>query len=334
MAYTKTVWVDGQAPAINADNLNKIENELSTLDGKVMAVGATTNSVTIAATGLRAYILTLPKMLTDALTINVTGTTTDLIWIEGFYGTGSITIQGTAGSSNLNGGVLVLRCAVLVKFDHCNIGPSSESTSRCARVKNSSGCVFFDECYLNGNGSSRGLDASYSATVSFEHGGIKNQQVAVLAGESSVVSVSIQDTTQTTGNTYGGYVWFGGLIMLAYNTPDTIGGNQNIYSGGTIIKKDGQIVFNPGTNLVTTAIELIPTTSATHGGYIDFHYAGSSSDYTSRIIESANGVLSLQANNGVTTSSTSAGGYLVRNEGFATSDTTPSVNSNICWTYG
>jgi hypothetical protein len=25
MAYTKTTWVNGSAPAINADNLNKIE---------------------------------------------------------------------------------------------------------------------------------------------------------------------------------------------------------------------------------------------------------------------------------------------------------------------
>ena len=32
MAYTKTQWVNGQAPAINAANLNKIENELESLD--------------------------------------------------------------------------------------------------------------------------------------------------------------------------------------------------------------------------------------------------------------------------------------------------------------
>lgn len=32
MAYTKTQWANGQAPAISASNLNKIENELETLD--------------------------------------------------------------------------------------------------------------------------------------------------------------------------------------------------------------------------------------------------------------------------------------------------------------
>lgn len=29
MSYTKTVWRDGQAPAINAENLNKIENGIA-----------------------------------------------------------------------------------------------------------------------------------------------------------------------------------------------------------------------------------------------------------------------------------------------------------------
>lgn len=38
-------------------------------------------------------------------------------------------------------------------------------------------------------------------------------------------------------------------------------------------------------------IELRPATGASHGGYIDFHYSGSTDDYTSRIIESSSGNL-------------------------------------------
>lgn len=41
MAYTKTNWVNGSTPAINANNLNKIENELETLDSE--ATTATEN---------------------------------------------------------------------------------------------------------------------------------------------------------------------------------------------------------------------------------------------------------------------------------------------------
>ena len=39
------------------------------------------------------------------------------------------------------------------------------------------------------------------------------------------------------------------------------------------------------------SIELRPSSSTTSGGHLDFHYAGSSSDYTSRIIEDASGQL-------------------------------------------
>lgn len=40
-------------------------------------------------------------------------------------------------------------------------------------------------------------------------------------------------------------------------------------------------------------IELKTQSSQTHGGYIDFHYAGSTADYTSRIIENASGLLAI-----------------------------------------
>ena len=44
------------------------------------------------------------------------------------------------------------------------------------------------------------------------------------------------------------------------------------------------------------AIEMTPLDGATNGGYIDFHYAGSSADYTSRIIENASGTIKIFGN--------------------------------------
>lgn len=55
----------------------------------------------------------------------------------------------------------------------------------------------------------------------------------------------------------------------------------------------GVKTFNDSTNF-KAGLELRPADTATNGGYIDFHYAGSSADYTSRIIESARGKLSLK----------------------------------------
>lgn len=45
-----------------------------------------------------------------------------------------------------------------------------------------------------------------------------------------------------------------------------------------------------------TNIEITPTSGSNHGGFIDFHFNGNASDFTSRIIEAASGQLTLQAN--------------------------------------
>lgn len=53
MAYTKTVWVNNQVPAINADNLNKIEQGIFDTDAGVTATNGridTTNSNVAALT--------------------------------------------------------------------------------------------------------------------------------------------------------------------------------------------------------------------------------------------------------------------------------------------
>ena len=49
MTYNKTNWVDNTNPAISADNLNKIENELENLDSQMSYL--TDNFVEIGSTG-------------------------------------------------------------------------------------------------------------------------------------------------------------------------------------------------------------------------------------------------------------------------------------------
>ena len=46
----------------------------------------------------------------------------------------------------------------------------------------------------------------------------------------------------------------------------------------------------------TSGIELKPSMLATNGGYIDFHYKGGGDDYTSRIIESSSGTITVEGN--------------------------------------
>ena len=71
-----------------------------------------------------------------------------------------------------------------------------------------------------------------------------------------------------------------------------------------------------------TNIELVALASANNGGYIDFHYNGSTADYTSRIMESAEGKLSLEAANGIVVSQVDPSTAVTRNIFAGTSDMT------------
>ena len=68
---------------------------------------------------------------------------------------------------------------------------------------------------------------------------------------------------------------------------------------GLQIRSDGFLTW-PGTLSVpqinSAILELKPSSSTTNGGYIDFHYAGSTADYTSRIIESSSGTINFPKN--------------------------------------
>ncbi|MBQ4388000.1 MAG: hypothetical protein II822_10415 [Prevotella sp.] len=81
-----------------------------------------------------------------------------------------------------------------------------------------------------------------------------------------------------------------GRTYWANGVPNSISGNMtdvgNITMTGSVI---GPVSIELNTN----------GTLINFGGYIDFHYQGSSADYTSRIIEETSGMLSLVAPNGV-----------------------------------
>ena len=51
------------------------------------------------------------------------------------------------------------------------------------------------------------------------------------------------------------------------------------------------------TNSVTAGgLELIPNSVSSHGGYVDFHFGGTTADYTARLIEAQKGYLSINQN--------------------------------------
>ena len=114
---------------------------------------------------------------------------------------------------------------------------------------------------------------------------------------------------------YGGYLYFGdGTYAYICEPSDdnlqykvgsskthtfTVGSTDRMSIGSTGVTINGSMSLSGFINGATN-IELSPSSnSAGNGGYIDFHYNQSSSDYTARIIEDASGRIFIDASAGL-----------------------------------
>lgn len=100
--------------------------------------------------------------------------------------------------------------------------------------------------------------------------------------------------------------------------------NNSIVANSAITVNNNNILINNGDSSVLIVknsegnqglygckqIEFKPLSTDTHGGHIDFHYAGSSDDYTARLIESASGDITYSGSQRDTASSSTTSGTL------------------------
>lgn len=128
-------------------------------------------------------------------------------------------------------------------------------------------------------------------------------------------------------------------VLLGYSTDTTAVTNT--------VNKTNSVTVDPASGALqakilnlAAGIEIVPDSSSNVGGRIDFHYNGSSADYTSRIIENASGVVdvlgtSLKVNgNKVLTSSNVTAIYntsVTFTSGVATYTNSAIKSSSICF---
>lgn len=114
-----------------------------------------------------------------------------------------------------------------------------------------------------------------------------------------------------------GFAEYGGLNLRISNTSLTWGDNVIYHAGNcnlpTVPWTCSSLTANGSVeakaSLYGQSLEFLNiSSSANHGGFIDFHFNGSTADYTSRIIEDAAGQLTLRA--GIVNIGTAAKGFL------------------------
>lgn len=129
-----------------------------------------------------------------------------------------------------------------------------------------------------------------SARVQFSTGtGIINQSLSTATTSTSDLSIPTKGWVNNPG--------LSNVMHLTGN--ETISGNKT-FTDTVLLSSDNKIYAYNEENRHGTygsnSIELMPLSSQSHGGYIDFHFKGSSGDYSSRIIEDDDGFISINGN--------------------------------------
>lgn len=142
-----------------------------------------------------------------------------------------------------------------------------------------------------------GGDGSTASKISFANGKgqITNSQTGTLFGYIASNNLAVGHSSCT-------------LSMRGSAARPTYNGNDVALTSDLSGTHD-----HSGAVISPVAMELHPGSGSGHGGYIDFHYNGSTEDFTSRILEANNGLLQINAPSGVVVSDVGVGGYHARN---------------------
>lgn len=199
-------------------------------------------NVTVAAEDLASYLASLPRLVVNDLFITVSaGTCAEKIVFNGFYGPGRIWIKTDGGLVLCTAGLIVTqaRCHVIVNGLTIRGGPVYDGSVVCAYA---SSHVELENCVIDGQSetSRTGVIATCESTMSMK--GCTIRDTTRYAAEASVSSVLSITDTDASGNSIGGNVWRGGIMLLCGSTPQVLGGAQNRKAGGVFIANGGTLL--------------------------------------------------------------------------------------------
>ena len=108
-----------------------------------------------------------------------------------------------------------------------------------------SGCTFIkvNNCTFTGyeGGHAYAVSAKNGSAAVLEGMQANSCSTVALAESYSVVAISGSES-DFSNNTYGSYVWHGGMIILSGSTPTLLGGSSNLKQGGLIVAPDGTLL--------------------------------------------------------------------------------------------
>ena len=247
----QTVSEDGGAAVLCSPAGLITESDCAPVRKKVLATDAPYRYAEIPALELQAYLDALPRLLTEHHDIVLTGTHTQYVRIEDFYGSGSLTIRAVnLGGCVFTRGISVNNCSVPVKMEKLKWELASDvpqDDNYCVNCSSSE--VIAQECSFNGyvlpDGGrvGRGVTTINRAYFLLQDCKFCNLLIAVKCfcdGQIDIIDPGKKGEYRN--NDVGAYTQFSGQVMLMSGIPSTLGGIRNVVDTGGLIVQDGKFI--------------------------------------------------------------------------------------------
>lgn len=209
---------------------------------KVLTPAVPARTVTVAAEDLKAYLDSLPRLLTEYLTLSVSGTVTEPLELNGFYGSGTIMIDGgMLGNCTVENIVGISDCSANIYLSNLAFtdgGKAADSYYQAVVQVNGSRWVYLKNCSFIGTKSERAVLFINSSNGALHDSTLQGFESAVCPWGTCVVS--LRNVTGS-DNTLGVHSYAGGVVMLSGTTETLLGGASNYLNGCLIVREDGTV---------------------------------------------------------------------------------------------
>ena len=241
----QTVSKDGGAAVLCSPAGLITESDCAPVRQKVLATGAPRRDVSLSASELQAYLDTLPRLLTEHYVITLSGTASEEVSVNGFYGCGSLMLQANnLGDCVFKRELRVLNCRLPVQMEKLKweLDETANKYRYCLPCQKS--MVYADGCSFNGcakNG--RGVGAFYNSYAVLADCAFHDLECAVSTSWGGFVGIFGDNPTEDYSNNQVGICHIrGGLVLLGELVPDTLGGAYNAKEGMSAIIKGGKFI--------------------------------------------------------------------------------------------
>ena len=241
----QTVSKDGGARVLCSPAGLITESDCGPVRRKVLATGAPSHGAAIPASELQAYLDNLPRLLTEHHVITLSGINSDIVYVNGFYGCGSLTFRANdLGDCVFTKGFRVTNCSIPVQMKTLKweLDETADPYRYCIFCERSA--VYAETSSFNGHAKAgRGAAADFNSSVVLANCAFHDLEIAVRTSWGGCVGVyGDNPATDYSDNHAGACHVRGGLVLLGDRVPDTLGGTFNAKDGMSAIIKGGKFI--------------------------------------------------------------------------------------------